>query len=154
MQVVELRPDQPTADEPGRLIIAHLDQMAAQTPSESVHAIGIAGLDAPDVAFFSLRVDGLAVAIGAIKDLGDGHGELKSMHVAAERRGTGLGRMLLVQLMQRAQDRGMIRLSLETGATEPFTAARGLYAALGFRDCAPFGAYAPDPHSVFMTRVL
>jgi putative acetyltransferase len=35
-----------------------------------------------------------------------------------------------------------------------FAPARALYARAGFTACAPFGDYAEDSHSVFMTRVL
>jgi putative acetyltransferase len=49
---------------------------------------------------------------------------------------------------------GLRRLSLETGATEPFKPAHALYASAGFRFCGPFGEYQDDPHSVFMTLEL
>ncbi len=49
---------------------------------------------------------------------------------------------------------GLARLSLETGASEPFRPARRLYAKFGFEYCGPFADYRPDPHSIFMTRAL
>jgi putative acetyltransferase len=48
----------------------------------------------------------------------------------------------------------MQRLSLETGTTEPFQPAQRLYERFGFVYCGPFGDYAPDPFSVFMTLEL
>jgi putative acetyltransferase len=51
-------------------------------------------------------------------------------------------------------DPGGIRLSLETGATEPFRPARRLYEKFGFEYCGPFADYRLDPLSVFMTRAL
>lgn len=47
-----------------------------------------------------------------------------------------------------------MRVSLETGTQPGFAAARALYAAEGFVECGPFGAYAPSAHSAFMTRTL
>jgi putative acetyltransferase len=49
---------------------------------------------------------------------------------------------------------GVARLSLETGASEPFLPARRLYAKFGFEYCGPFADYRLDPYSVFMTRAL
>jgi putative acetyltransferase len=49
---------------------------------------------------------------------------------------------------------GFSRLSLETGATDPFRSARRLYEKFGFGYCGPFADYRLDPLSVFMTRAL
>jgi putative acetyltransferase len=49
---------------------------------------------------------------------------------------------------------GFARLSLETGSTEFFLAARNLYRKFGSEYCGPFADYRPDPNSVFMTRTL
>lgn len=43
---------------------------------------------------------------------------------------------------------------LETGSSDYFAAARSLYRSAGFAERGPFGAYADDPHSVFMELVL
>ena len=56
--------------------------------------------------------------------------------------------------MATASERGYTRLSLETGSQPPFEAARNLYRQHGFAECGPFGDYAPDPNSCFMTREL
>ena len=49
---------------------------------------------------------------------------------------------------------GLRRLSLETGSFEYFRPAVALYAKHGFVECEPFGEYAPDPNSTFMTLAL
>ena len=56
--------------------------------------------------------------------------------------------------MDEATRRSYQRLSLETGAQPAFAPARRLYERFGFRECGPFGSYAEDPNSVFMTRAL
>jgi putative acetyltransferase len=90
----------------------------------------------------------------ALKDLGEGHGEVKSMRTPRHLRGRGAGRALLTHLIEHAQARDFKRLSLETGPQEGFTPARRLYEAFGFSYCPPFADYTLDPYSVFMTRVL
>lgn len=57
-------------------------------------------------------------------------------------------------LLAEARGRGYRRLSLETGTADAFAPARGLYASHGFRDCAPFADYVPDPYSCCMTLEL
>lgn len=132
----------------------HTADMQADTPPESIHMLPASGLAHPAIAFFVARADGIPVAMGALKDLGGGHGELKSMHVLAEHRGRGLSRMMLNHLVNHALANGLTRLSLETGVQPTFVAARGLYTRAGFSECPPFADYRPDPNSVFMTRAL
>ncbi|WP_338418334.1 GNAT family N-acetyltransferase [Paracoccus tegillarcae] len=132
----------------------HAAEMQSQTPAESIHMMPRADLDRPEIAFYVLREEGRPVAMGAIKTIAKGHGEIKSMHVLRENRGRGLSRMLLDHLLGHAGTTGLSRLSLETGAQEAFGAARGLYSRAGFAECPPFGSYRPDPHSIFMTRDL
>ncbi|WP_410219559.1 GNAT family N-acetyltransferase [Paracoccus sp. (in: a-proteobacteria)] len=129
----------------------HAAAMQADTPPESIHMLPRADLDDPAIAFFVIRDQGQPVAMGALKNLGGGHGELKSMHVLAEQRGRGLSRMLLRHLIAHARSHTLDRLSLETGVQPGFAAARGLYVSEGFSECPPFGAYRADPNSVFMT---
>ena len=93
-------------------------------------------------------------ALCALKDLGDGHGELKSMHTTAAARGRGVGGAIVVHLVDVAITRGMTRVSLETGTPEAFAPARSLYASHGFVECGPFGDYLLSPWSTFMTRAL
>ena len=93
-------------------------------------------------------------AIGAIKELDETHGELKSMHTVAPARGRGVGRAVLERLVGLACERGYRRVSLETGSMEGFRPARSLYERFGFEHCEAFGDYAPSPHSTFMTLRL
>lgn len=54
-------------------------------------------------------------------------------------------------LITEAADRGVTRLSLETGSMAFFAPARRLHERHGFVYCGPFGDYRADPRSVFMT---
>ncbi|AXT34847.1 GNAT family N-acetyltransferase [Phaeobacter sp. LSS9] len=140
----------PAEPEARSLIRRHLDQMAAQSPEESCHALDGSGLDAPDVAFFLLRREGTAIAMGALKTLSGGGRELKSMHTVAEARGSGAGRQMLEFLLHRARAEQATAIYLETGSTPDFLAARRLYESYGFVECPPFEGYTEDPWSLFM----
>ena len=111
-------------------------------------------LDSPRITFLVMREAGEPVGMGALKRLSGSGGEIKSMHVLAERRGQGLSRLMLQALVAEARAGGMTRLSLETGAQDSFRAARALYAGAGFAECGPFEGYGADPNSVFMSRSL
>jgi putative acetyltransferase len=80
--------------------------------------------------------------------------EIKSMHTAEAARGRGIGRAMVGHLVSVARDRGMRRVSLETGTMAAFGPARALYASVGFTPCGPFGGYRPSPDNTFMTLLL
>ena len=76
------------------------------------------------------------------------------MHTAAAARRTGVGSAMLGHLIALARSQGLSRLSLETGASPFFVAARAFYQGHGFTECPPFGDYRSDPNSVFMSLEL
>lgn len=136
------------------LLLRHFELMRASSPEESCHVMEPDALLERDAALFAARDGDVVLGVGAIAVIGPDHGELKSMHTAAEARGRGVARAVLMALLSHAREIGMTRVSLETGTAELFTPARALYAANGFSDCPPFGSYIEDPLSVFMTRAL
>jgi putative acetyltransferase len=146
--------DDPRADDVRELLERHLDLMHEQSPPEGVHALDVDGLLDPAVTFYSYRLNGQLLGVGALKDLGAAHGELKSMHTLASARGRGVGRTMLAHLVAVARGRGYTRLSLETGSMTGFAPARSMYQRAGFEYCDPFGDYSPSPNSVFMTLDL
>jgi putative acetyltransferase len=136
------------------LIDTHASLMLELSPPDSCHFLPIDGLKSDDVTVWDMRDDGALIGSGALKQLSPTHGEIKSMHTRAIRRGAGLGKKMLEHILQIASERGYTRLSLETGATDGFLPARRLYEAYGFTACGPFGTYTEDPHSYFMTTAL
>lgn len=146
--------ESPLSPELDRLFARHTAAMHADTPPESIHMLPRGDLASPLIDFLVLRAEGEPVGMGAVKAISPGHGEIKSMHVLAERRGEGLAGHMLAALIAQARARGYRRLSLETGAQDSFAAARGLYLRAGFVECGPFEGYGPDPNSVFMTREI
>ena len=143
-----------SADQPD--VVALVDALDAYQkplyPPESHHGIDITALCAPDVLFAVVRDPrGVAIGCGAVV-LDDADGELKRMYVAPEFRGRGIGRVVLGYLEQAAISRGCRRLWLETGIRQP--EAIGLYESTGFQSCGAFGAYLPDPNSLFFSKEL
>lgn len=76
------------------------------------------------------------------------------MHTAEAARRRGVGRAMLAHVIATARAQRMARLCLETGSWDCFGPSRALCARHGFVECPPFGAYTPDPNSVFVTLDL
>lgn len=150
-EAVEVRPTDPRILP---LISGHLELMRASSPSCSVHAMEAADLDEAGVRFFAVFERDAPVAMGALKTISATHGELKSMHVRRDKRGQGLGDVVLARLLDEARTLGFLRVSLETGSQEAFAPARAFYGRNGFTTCRPFEGYHPDPNSFFMTKAL
>jgi putative acetyltransferase len=143
--------DDLTGPEIRALIAFHLGGMVSNSPPESVHAMGIDRLRAPDVTLWSLWDGDDLLGCGALKQIDATHGEIKSMRTAPHALRRGVGAALLEHIIAEAQARGYQRLSLETGSGEAFEAAHQLYARYGFGYCGPFADYRDDPFSRFMT---
>jgi putative acetyltransferase len=146
--------DDPRAADVSALLDRHLLFNNSHSPPEDVHALDVDGLLDPAVTFFSFRLDGALLGIGALKRIDGGHAELKSMHTVERERGRGVGRAMVDHLVGVARDGGFHRLSIETGSMSGFAPARSLYAGAGFVPCGPFGDYRPSPNSTFMTLSL
>ena len=136
------------------LLEEHLRNMHELGPPESVHALDIEKLRRPEITFWSAWDGQALLGCGALLELDSRHGEVKSMRTPAARRRTGAGRALLMHIIAVARSRGYERLSLETGSVAAFTPAHRLYESAGFTRTGPFGAYAEDPNSIFMTLAL
>ena len=151
---IVIEPGDPRADDVRALLDRHLTFAFETTPAEDVHALDVDGLLDPSLQFFTARLDGTLVGIGALKELDPAHAELKSMHTASEVRGQGVGRAMVEHLVRVARNRGYRRVSLETGAMDAFEPARSLYASAGFVQCAVYGDYPDSPNSTYMTLAL
>lgn len=151
LQIVE---DDLSGEAIAALLRLHLEEMHRWSPACSVHAMPIERLRAADVTFWSAWDGDVLAGCGALKEIDAGHGEIKSMRASPEYRGKGVGKAILLHLMDEARRRGYARLSLETGRPEEFLPARSLYDAHGFAECPPFGDYVSDDFSICMTRLL
>jgi len=136
------------------LLSTHAQLALAGARCRQGHALETDALRDPAIEVWSIWRADRPVAVGAIRRLSPNHSELKSMFVADSARGMGVGRILLEHLIEVARSNGMTRLSLETGASTYFDAARALYASQEFQVCDAFADVSPHPDSVFMTRKI
>jgi putative acetyltransferase len=151
---MDIRVDDLRGPEIAALLAEHLRNMYEQSPPESVHALGIERLRAPDITMWSAWEDGELLGCAALKELDPQHGEIKSMRTVTRHLRKGVAAALLRHIFAVAKRRSYRRLSLETGSQPAFAAARSLYARFGFEPCGPFADYSDDPNSVYMTRTL
>jgi len=152
--MLNIKIDDLSGPEIADLLRRHLDHMFAITPAESVYALDMDALRVPEITFWSAWLGDQLAGCVALKDHGNGLGEIKSMHTLAELRGQGIARKLVENLIEIARTQGFERLSLETGKSVHFESAQKLYASFGFTESGPFADYGPDPHSQFMTLAL
>jgi GNAT superfamily N-acetyltransferase len=125
---------------------------AALYPADSNHRLPLSALVRPDIHFLVARKGKAAVGCGALKSFTDGSGEIKSMWVDVEARGSGVAAQILAQLEAEARRQGLRHLKLETGVYS--APAIALYRKNGFLPCEAFPPYKPDPFSVFMQKIL
>lgn len=157
---IEIRESDPRWPAAIAILERHLAYANEHSPPESVHALDVDGLCAPEVTFWLLFEGDAAVGCVALKAIEDlpgeacGHGEIKSMHVLAAHRGKGHGKRLVAFVLDEARSRGYGRVSLETGSMRAYASARGVYGGFGFVVCQPFGGYRDDPLSTCMTLRL
>lgn len=151
---MEIRRDNLTHPAVLELIEQHLEEMHANSPACSMHALDASGLTGADIAVWSAWEGESLLGIGALKEIAHDHGEIKSMRTtpAAVRR--GVGSALLGHLLDEARQRGYQRVSLETGSQDFYEPAHRLYGRHGFKDCEPFGDYTVDPNSRYMSLPL
>lgn len=142
-------PDQPDVV---RLLEAGDAFSASLYPPESNHMLDVAALLDPAVTFLVARQDGVAIGCGALVRQPGGYAEIKRMYIDEAARGRNVGRRILDAIEAVARAGKIATLKLETGIHQP--AAIGLYRSAGFEDVPPFGAYRPDPLSVFMSKTL
>ncbi|WP_421693762.1 GNAT family N-acetyltransferase [Aestuariivirga sp.] len=136
------------------LLRFHFEKCHEVTPPGSAHVFDISRLAAADVDFWVAWQGEELLGVGAMKPLDPTHGEVKSMHTAETARRRGVGGAILRHIIETARDKGLTRLSLETGSFAYFAPAVALYKSHGFTECPPFGGYTPDPNSLFLTRVI
>jgi GNAT superfamily N-acetyltransferase len=113
---------------------------------------GLPGRYAPPWGCLLLAVDGDEPAgCVAMRDLGGGTCEMKRLYVAPEHRGRGVGRLLVKEVLQRAERVGYNRMVLDT--LPEMAGALALYRASGFVETAPYWD-CPVERTVFLAKRL
>jgi putative acetyltransferase len=151
---MEIRIDDLTGPEVESLIREHLHGMTLHSPPESIHALNLDQLRKPEIYFWTVWEDNELMGCGALKQLDEQHGEIKSMRTSSAHLRKGVAKRMLEHIIQEAQQPGYTRISLETGSMVGFDPTRRLYETFDFTYCQPFADYVEAPNSVFMTRKL
>ncbi|HRD28313.1 MAG TPA: GNAT family N-acetyltransferase [Caulobacter sp.] len=146
----DIREDDLSGGDVRALLAIHLAGMAENTPSGHVFALDLSGLRSPEITVWTVRDDGALAGIGALKALGDGTGELKSMRTHPDHLRRGVAAALLDHILDEARARGYRRLSLETGVGESFEPALALYRRRGFGNGEAFADYRPSAFNQFL----
>jgi putative acetyltransferase len=148
--VFDIRRDDLSGEPTRRLVALHLASMNEHTPAGHVFALDLSGLTAPEVTFWSVWDGDEIAGMGALKDLGDGTAELKSMRTDPGHLRKGVAAALLEHIIAQARGRGFTRLSLETGRGASFEPALALYRKRGFVDGEAFGDYEGSAFNQFL----
>lgn len=139
--MIQIGEDDLSSEDVRALLALHLSGMHASSPPGHVFALDLSGLQSAAVTVWTARIDGDLAGIGALKDLGNGTGELKSMRTHPDHLRKGVAAALLEHAIETAKLRGYRRLSIETGTGEAFEPALALYRRRGFEHGEPFGEY-------------
>lgn len=142
------------SEELAQLLQTHWEFCTTTTPIGHVYALDASKLFTSDITVFGARVLGELLGVGAIRKLDADHAELKSMHTLAKSRGNGIGKAILAHIEGFATIQGIRRISLETGSSEAFRAARELYKSKGYEECEAFGDYVLSEHNTCMTKEI
>lgn len=148
--VLAIREDDLSGEPVRALLALHLRGMHAQSPPGSVFALDLSGLAAPGITVWSAWRDDTVAGIAALRESGDGTGELKSMRTHPDHLRQGVAQALLEHVITVARARGLARLSLETGSGSAFEPALALYRRRGFAEGAAFGGYQPSAFNQFL----
>ena len=154
MIALEIREDDLSGEPTRELLRLHLAGMHADSPPGHVFALDLSGLRTPSVTIWTAWTHGQIAGIGALKDLGDGTGEVKSMRTHPNFLRQGVGAALLEQIIDAARARGMMRLSLETGSGPAFEPALALYRRRGFVEGKAFSDYVQSHFNQFLSLTL
>ena len=113
---------------------------------------GLPGLYAPPSGCLLLAMEGDTPAgCVALHDLGGGICEIKRLYVTPEHRGLGFGRLLVEEVIRKAERAGYRRMVLDT--VPEMAGAIALYRGHGFVETAPYRDF-PVARTVYMEKWL
>ena len=151
---VEIAVETPLQDDV-RALVADLNAyLIPLTPREFQFPLTAEQMAEPSVTVFVARDAGRSVGMGALKDHGDGVGEVKRMFTLPEVRGKRVGAALLQQIEGLAREKGISRLVLETGEAPGFEPAYRVYERGGFTPCSAVLDYPDSGFSRFYEKKL
>jgi putative acetyltransferase len=148
--VFDIRVDDLSGEKTRALLALHLQGMHANSPPGHVFALDLSGLQQPNVTVWTAWQSDRVAGVGALKQLDARSGELKSMRTHPDFVRRGVGAAVLEHIIAEARQRGLSRLSLETGRGPAFDAAVALYRKRGFVDGGTFGDYVQSDFNQFL----
>jgi putative acetyltransferase len=128
--------------------------MHENSPPGSVFALDLSALTAADVTVWTAWAGDRIAAVGAMRMLGDGAAEVKSMRTHPDFTRRGAGAAILERILAEARARGARRLSLETGSGPAFEPALALYERRGFVTGPAFSDYTASGFNRFLHLTL
>lgn len=149
-RVFHIREDDLAGEASRQLLELHVAEMHASSPPGCTFALDLGGLKAPGVTVWSVWEGDTVIGIGALKELGDGSAEIKSMRTHPGHLRKGVAVLLVDHIVAQAKGRGLSRLSLETGSGPAFQPALALYRKRGFVDGEAFSDYRQNGFSQFL----
>ena len=138
-----------------RALLDQSDQlMTSLYPPASNHLESPQDLAKDNVLFLGAYGGPELVGCGAVKLMNDDgcYGELKRMFVIPAARGNGIATLILRDLEAHLVKQQVAIARLEAGIHQPV--ALSFYRKLGYTERGPFGAYRPDPLSIFMEKSI
>ena len=150
--VLSIARESPRQDDVIGLIRQSDALMQSLYPAESNHLVDIESLAQPHIHVLVARHEGRVLGCGAFALGDDGQAEMKRVFVDPAARGKGIARAIMEALEREAAKHGVTLMQLETGIKQPEAIA--LYRKHGYVERGPFGAYRPDPLSLFMEKKL
>ncbi len=147
---LEVREDDLSSEPVRDLLRLHLAGMHANSPPGHVFALDLSGLKSADVTVWTAWRGRAVAGIGALKDLDQRSGEIKSMRTHPDFLRQGVAAQLLEHIIAVARERGLSRLSLETGSGPSFEPALALYRRRGFKDGEAFADYQRSEFNQFL----
>lgn len=149
---LSLAAESPLSEDVRRLIAELNATLLALTPAEFCSHMTAEEMAGPDTSVLVARLDGAAIACGALRRHADGIGEVKRMYTVPSYQNRGIGARILAAIEVLANAEGLRRLVLETGHQHP--AAWHLYERAGFARCGPVLDYPASAYSLFYTKTL
>lgn len=152
--MLTIREDDLTGEQTRALLALHLAGMHASSPPGNVFALDLSGLQVPQVRVWTAWQSDDIAGVGALKMLGDGAAEVKSMRTHPDFVRQGVGAAILETIIAAAGECGVKRLSLETGSGPAFEPALALYRRRGFVNGPAFADYVQSDFNQFLHLYL
>jgi putative acetyltransferase len=150
----DVREDDLSGEQTRQLLALHLRGMHERSPPGNVFALDLSGLQEPRVTVWTAWCGSQLASVGALKMLTSGNAEVKSMRTHPDFLRTGAGSAILARIIDDARQRGVHRLSLETGSGPAFQPALALHRRRGFVNGEPFVEYAQSAFNQFLHLAL